>query len=502
MVQTVAIVGAGFAGLSTAKVFQEFGLDVTVFDSESEVGGVWASSRRYPNLCTQNVKSTYCLSDYPYPADYPEWPTGEQVQKYLEGYVDHAGLRDRLRLNTRVASATQDDSGRWTIVTDKGDGGTFDFLVVCNGVYSDVAIPAFPGMDEFLAAGGAVCHTTQFNDLATAAGNNVVVVGYGKSSCDVAEACVDVAASTTIVARRLLWKIPRKLKNVVNFKMLFLTRMGEGLFPYIELQGPEKFLHGSGKGVRNGMVGSVQKVIQGQQDLEKLGLMPDEPLETIFQGSVGLETPGFFDKVAAGRLTVERDTGISRLEPGKAVLENGKEIACDLVICGTGFNQDVPFLPDDIKARARSADGTFRLYRHMLPVGTQNLAFNGYNSSFFSQLNAEVGALWLIAYLKGDITLPSEAEQNAQLDTWLAWQEERTAGHTSSGTNLVPFSIHNVDELLADMGMRVGSAQRSKEWLLPVSPLNYAKFTAALKKRHGITASASSAAGTSAPANA
>lgn len=487
MVQTIGIIGAGFAGLATGKVLQEFGFDVTLFDADSEVGGVWAASRRYPGLETQNVRSTYCLSDFPYPDDYPEWPSGEQVQRYLDSYVDFAGLRNRIRLNTRVVSAEQDVQTRgWTVTTDAGDVVSFDFLVVCNGVYSDPFVPEYPGAEEFEAAGGHVWHTTEFNELESARGKHVVVVGYGKSSCDVANACVGVADSVTVVARRLLWKIPRRLKNVVNFKMLFLTRMGEGLFPYIELRGAEKFLHGSGRPVRNAMVGTVQGVIAGQQHLEDLGLEPEQSLETIFQGSVGLETPGFFQHVTEGRLVVKRDTAIARLEPGAAVLETGERVPCDLVVCGTGFRQRVPFLPDTVQKQVIGPDGKFRLYRHMLPVGVQNLAFNGYNSSFLSQLNAEIGALWLAGLLTGVVALPPEDEQNDRLDHWLAWQEERTAGHTTSGTNLVPFSIHNVDELLGDLGMRVGSLQRSREWLLPIDPADYAKFTTKLKQRCGV----------------
>ena len=67
----IAIVGAGFAGLSTAKIFKALGHRVTVFEKEADVGGVWSASRRYPGLTTQNVRSTYALSDFPYPKSYP-----------------------------------------------------------------------------------------------------------------------------------------------------------------------------------------------------------------------------------------------------------------------------------------------------------------------------------------------------------------------------------------------------------------------------------------------
>ncbi|MEK8104862.1 hypothetical protein NKG94_06000 [Micromonospora sp. M12] len=45
--------------------------------------------------CTQNDKGTYHLSDLPMPADYPQWPSGEQVQRYLESYVEKFGLAPR-----------------------------------------------------------------------------------------------------------------------------------------------------------------------------------------------------------------------------------------------------------------------------------------------------------------------------------------------------------------------------------------------------------------------
>jgi cation diffusion facilitator CzcD-associated flavoprotein CzcO len=44
----VAVVGAGFAGLSAAKVLRQSGFDVTVFEQAPDVGGVWSSTRRYP----------------------------------------------------------------------------------------------------------------------------------------------------------------------------------------------------------------------------------------------------------------------------------------------------------------------------------------------------------------------------------------------------------------------------------------------------------------------
>jgi cation diffusion facilitator CzcD-associated flavoprotein CzcO len=487
----IAIIGAGFAGLTTARHLRDFGHDVTVFEKVHDVGGVWSKTRLYPGVSTQNGKDTYCLSDFPMPKDYPEWPSGQQVQAYLESYADTFGLKPLIRLSTPVTRAEQGVDGRWT-VTFQPQGGaeaseSFDFLTISNGIFSAPAIPDFPGAGDFKAAGGTICHSSEFLDLEAARGKHVVVIGYGKSSCDVAVGLIDAAASMTVVARELIWKMPKKLAGVLNYKYLFLTRMGEGLFPYIQLKGVEKFLHGVGRPVRNSMLGSVQSVITRQLRLKKLGALPRGSFERIARSTVSLVTDGFFDLVENGRIAIKRDTAIAQLvvEEGRrfALLKTGEKIPADVVICGTGWRQEVPFLDPALQARIMDDRGNFRLYRCILPTGVRNLAFNGYNSSFFSPLSAEMGALWIAALLGGALDLPAERDQLAATDRRLRWMEERTEGKHARGTNIIPFSMHQVDELLDDLGLGIGPVQRFMEWQMPVKPGKYARVAKELHRR-------------------
>ena len=60
----VGIIGAGIAGLCTAKTFKRFGYQVTVFEKEADVGGVWSASRRYPGLTTQNPRSIFYTTNF------------------------------------------------------------------------------------------------------------------------------------------------------------------------------------------------------------------------------------------------------------------------------------------------------------------------------------------------------------------------------------------------------------------------------------------------------
>ncbi len=320
------------------------------------------------------------------------------------------------------------------------------------------------------------------------------MIGYGKSACDVAQAASTVAASTTVVARELIWKVPKKLMNVLNYKYLLLTRLGEGLFKYRKIKGFEKFLHGVGQPIRNTMLAQVQRIITKQLQLKKLNLIPKKPFETIARSTVSLATDGFYRSVASGRIQVKPNSAVLRIVPS-AEQQSGAEsvaelsvssgdrtderirIPVDTIICGTGWTQSVPFFSEALNQQITDADGNFRLYRLMVPVGIPNLAFNGYNSSFFSQLNCEIGALWIASVMNNSLSLPAQAHQNQLVDLRLEWIQQFTEGKHSKGTNIIPFSIHHIDELLADMKLTLPLSVRLKQWLLPIDPRDFAVVT-------------------------
>jgi flavin-binding monooxygenase-like protein len=504
----IGIIGAGFAGLSAAKVLREFGHDPVVFELAPDVGGVWSRTRRYPGLETQNNRDSYCLSDFPMPKRYPEWPKGEQVQEYLAAYVDHFGLTDNIRLRTEVVTATPTVDG-WELSTvSHASGATditrVDYLVVANGIYCYPLTPAFTGADEYQAGGGRIYHSSEFHDLEDARGKHVVVLGYGKSACDVATAISDVAASTTVVARELLWKVPKRFAKVLYIKYLLLTRMGEALFPYIRRRGVERFLHGLGQPIRNAMIGGVQAVITWQLGLKRLGLVPEGPFEIIARANVSMVTDGFFERVHKGIIKVHRDTLIERLgmDQGRpvAVLSDGSTVPADVVVCGTGWRQQVPFFGEELQRRLTDERGNFELYRQIQPLEAPRLSFCGYNSSFFSQLSAEVAALWIAGFLEGAIELPSVERQRVDVQEWLRWTERRTNGHHARGANVIPFSMHNIDEMLQDLGLNISPAIRVREWLLPINPLAYGRLPTQLRERLAARGSAQPPfAATSAP---
>ncbi len=498
----IAVIGAGFAGLAAGKTFAQFGHDVTIYEKAPDVGGVWSRIRRYPGLSTQNNKGTYSLIDLPYPKHFPEWPSGAQVQEYLASYAKMFSLEDKLRLSTEVVRAELDETSKppvWTVTSRPADadgvgvdGGaettaTYDFLVVANGIFSQPFLPAYPGRAEFEAAGGRLCAPSDIHDLGEIKGKDVLVIGYGKSACDIASAITPTTKSTTVVARHLLWKMPKKLMGKINYKYLMLPRLGEALFEYRNPTPTEKFLHGPGKGVRNGMLQAIQGAAVKQLKLDQLGLVPEGDFERIARSTVSLTTDGFFEKAQAGQIKVRRETEIKRLyvADGRtmAELSDGQQVPADVVIAATGWHQGVPFLSDELQRRLTDARGNFELYRFILPHEVPALAFCGYNSSFYSPLSAEIGALWIANYLMGKAVMPPLSERRKIVADRLAWMEKRTEGKHARGTNIIPFSMHNVDESLRGMGLKIPASQRVREWLLPVSPQDYKFVSETLLRR-------------------
>jgi dimethylaniline monooxygenase (N-oxide forming) len=98
--------------------------------------------------------------------DVPDYPTGAQVQKYLEDYADHFQLRSTFRLGTTVTGIDRSEKrGKWVLSINRpGSNATeeeFDKVVVTNGTFHSPVKPEVPGIDQF---GGEVIHSQSFKE--------------------------------------------------------------------------------------------------------------------------------------------------------------------------------------------------------------------------------------------------------------------------------------------------------------------------------------------------
>ena len=65
----------------------------------------------------------------------------------------------------------------------------------------------------------------------------------------------------------------------------------------------------------------------------------------------------------------------------------------------------------------------------------------------------------------------------------LAFMDAATDTHHCCGGKIIPFSLHNVDEVLGDLHVNISPAVRARHWLMPVDPAAYRHITPAVLKQ-------------------
>ncbi|KAL1022504.1 hypothetical protein UPYG_G00028570 [Umbra pygmaea] len=201
MSRHVCVIGAGAAGLTSIKSCLEEGLQPTCFERSEDIGGLWrfkdapepGSASIYRSLVVNTSKEMMCFSDFPMPADYPNYMMHSQILQYLRLYAQQFDLLRHITFQTSVQSVRQRPdfrySGQWEVVTEnsKGEKEThiFDGILVCSGHFTVPFLPLaqFPGHEAFP---GRCLHSWEYKDAEAFRGKRVMVVGIGNSGADIA----------------------------------------------------------------------------------------------------------------------------------------------------------------------------------------------------------------------------------------------------------------------------------------------------------------------------
>ncbi len=478
-IDRVCLIGAGISGLVAAKVFLEYGRKVIVIEKAAELGGVWAPSKSYPGVQTQTPRDLYCFSDFPMPADYPEWPSGAQVYAYLCAYAERFDLLRHIRFNTEITRVSRGEND-WSVELADGAVEHFAQVVVCTGQFSQPKTLALAGAETFVAAGGKILHSSQYQDPAAATGKDIVVLGYSKSATDVAmQALAANARSVTMVYRERIWKIPYFFGNLVNFKNILYCRASEAMFmPWApsplgrlarKIAAPAIWANWR----------ALELLLDMQFKLSKKGLRPAGKIEDGIHCATSIETPGFYKAIEDGRIRMVAGT-LGACRAGCVITEAHAELPADLVILAIGWRQQLPFLDAQITDQLIEPDGQYKLFRLIINPDLPGLGFVGFNSSFITTLSAELSAHWLARWFAGALAhARSAGDMRAEIARNLAWR--RTARPVATGFGglcVAPYHFFHFDELLRDIGAKTKPTNPIAAHLLPINPKDYAALLA------------------------
>ena len=159
---TVAIIGAGFAGLCTGAKLVEAGVtDLLLIDGAGDVGGVWYWNR-YPGAMCDTAAMIYL----PMLEETGRMPSAKYVQApeihaHARAIASQYGLDERALLSTEVESVVwDDDSSRWIIRTDRDDEIRARFVSMGTGPLHRAKLPGIPGIETFA---GPAFHTSRWD---------------------------------------------------------------------------------------------------------------------------------------------------------------------------------------------------------------------------------------------------------------------------------------------------------------------------------------------------
>ncbi|XP_026160378.2 dimethylaniline monooxygenase [N-oxide-forming] 5-like [Mastacembelus armatus] len=412
MVQRVAVVGAGSSGLACIKSCVDEGLEPVCFESSDDIGGLWRfkespdpeRSSIYRSLVVNTSKEMMCFSDFPMPADYPNYMHNSQLLQYFRLYAEHFDLLRYIHFQTTVRSVTQRSdfsvSGQWDIVTISRDGEeqthVFDAVLVCTGHYTHPVLPLsdFPGYEMF---SGRCFHSWEYKDADACRGKRVVVVGIGNSGGDIAVEISRSAEKTFLSTREGVWVIGRMSSYGLPLDMTTITRFNN----ILTLLLPKTLVNWAAERALNHRYNHrLYGLKPRHRVLDRRPLINDDLPGRILQGAL----------VMKPNLKGFKHSGV--------LFEDGTlEENIDMLVFCTGYKGHFPFLPP---ALSEGLHGELTLYKRLFPPSLQRhtLAIMGlFQTKGPIMPIVEMQARWAVKVFKGLRCLPSKAKMLAVIES-------------------------------------------------------------------------------------
>ncbi|MGK0172226.1 MAG: dimethylaniline monooxygenase (N-oxide forming), partial [Gammaproteobacteria bacterium] len=219
----VAIIGAGACGICAAKYLLEVGIDVTVFEIGSQIGGMWCfrndnkRSSAYRTLHINTSRGVTRFSDLDFGEQTQPFPDHFDMHRYLAAYADHFGVTPKIRFNTEVANVRPmtREAGPpgphgldgWEVELATGGVERYDAVIVATGhLTRPQEVELFKA---FGANGGQYLHSHDYEEPEPFVGKRVCVVGVGNSACDIASDVCVTSPRCVLVARSGVMVLPK-----------------------------------------------------------------------------------------------------------------------------------------------------------------------------------------------------------------------------------------------------------------------------------------------------
>ena len=341
------IIGAGPCGLSHAKALKDAGIAYEQVEADDEVGGNWYHGT-YRTAHIISSRRTTEFTDFPMPAEYPDFPSQRQMGDYYKLYTEAFDLRPQIEFNTKVTAVRPRSDELWDVELANGEQRIYKGVLVCNGHHWHKRFPNYPG--EFT---GEYIHSKDFKAPEQLAGKRVLVIGGGNSACDVVSEAARVSETAHLSLRRGYWMTPKTV------------------FGKPSIESPLMHLPVS---IQRLLLRLLLRVVVGKY--EGYGL--PRPDHKIFEKHPTISTE-IFHYLKHGRIKPRPD--IQRFSGSTVHFVDGTSDEFDLIVAATGFYVSFPFLPEGLvpmkNEQLAMLYGGCVLpgYKHLYVIGTQQVRY-------------------------------------------------------------------------------------------------------------------------------
>jgi cation diffusion facilitator CzcD-associated flavoprotein CzcO len=204
---TIAIIGAGFAGIGMAYYLKQAGLDrLTIFEKADDLGGVWRENT-YPGAACDVPSHLYSYSFEPH---YP-WSRAYGPQKDILDYqhlvVKKYGIHRHIRFGREVLGAEFDETrGLWTVWF--ADGSSFEAHVLISAV-GQLHRPSYPPVEGIETFKGVTFHSAHWNHEFDFFGKTVASIGTGPSAIQYVPEIAQQTDKLYVYQRSPAWCVPK-----------------------------------------------------------------------------------------------------------------------------------------------------------------------------------------------------------------------------------------------------------------------------------------------------
>lgn len=172
------VIGAGQAGLATARALQQAGLSFQLLEASDRTAGSWPAY--YDSLTLFSPAQYSSLPDLPFPGNPERYPRRDEVINYLEQYASHFDFP--IAVGSRVTAVQRVELG-FTVQTTTPKQWLARTVIVASGPYQQPNIPQFPGLKDYA---GHMLHSSAYRRPSDIHGTRVAVIGAGNSAVQIA----------------------------------------------------------------------------------------------------------------------------------------------------------------------------------------------------------------------------------------------------------------------------------------------------------------------------